>query len=491
MSEIRNRKVLHVASEMAPLAKEGGLGDVIGSLPKAMKRKGIDARVILPAFPGVMENVKKHGYASSALPERIYVALNWRVYSAGVTEVDVDGVPVYLLDQPELFSDPRIYPMSLNLETVMPFAFLSYAALELSGCTGWKPDIIHVHDWSSAILPIALRWHKHYKAARADYDVVLTIHNLAYQGIIDPSVLAAWGLTNEAFSLDSMEFYGQVNILKGGIVASDAVTTVSPHYSWDIQTQDGGFGLHGLFGTLRSKLTGILNGIDYDVWHPDIDVMIPAKYRPDDISGKLKCRKKLFEICEWVDDGRPVALFVGRLVQQKGVDILLTALERMLGDNCRAIVIGSGLPQYEEWAGELKRAYPDRFWCFVGFGDDIAHVAYAGADILLMPSLFEPCGLSQMIAMAYGTIPVVRNTGGLADSVIDFDGSPDGTGFIFSDYSAEELAQAAYRAIDAFDDKSRWSVVIRNAMRANFSWATSTEAYISLYDNLRSGNLLT
>ncbi|MDR3321226.1 MAG: glycogen/starch synthase, partial [Synergistaceae bacterium] len=272
MSEIRNRKVLHVASEMAPLAKEGGLGDVIGSLPKAMKREGVDARVLLPAFPGVMENVKKYGHVSSILSERVNVALNWRVYSAGVIEVDVDGVPVYLLDQPELFSDPRIYPMSLNIETVMPFAFLSYAALELSGCTRWKPDIIHVHDWSSAILPIALRWHRHYRALRSDYDVVLTIHNLAYQGIIDPSVLAAWGLTNEAFSLDSMEFYGQANILKGGIVASDAVTTVSPHYSWDIQTQDGGFGLHGLFGTLRGKLAGILNGIDYDVWHPDIDV---------------------------------------------------------------------------------------------------------------------------------------------------------------------------------------------------------------------------
>jgi starch synthase len=476
---------------MAPLAKEGGLGDVVGSLPKAMVRKGVDARVILPSFPGVMETVEKRGYPHSCLTEKVNVALDWRVFSSNVIQVDVDGVIVYVLDQPDLFSNPRIYPMSLNLESVMPFAFLSYAALELPGCTGWKPDIIHVHDWSSAVLPIALRWHRHYKAMRSDYDVVLTIHNLAYQGIIDPSVLAAWGLTNEAFSLDSMEFYGQANILKGSIVASDAVTTVSPHYSWDIQTQDGGFGLHGLFGTLRSKLTGILNGIDYDVWRPGIDVNIPAKYGPDDLSGKVKCREKLFETCGWADDGRPVTLFVGRLVQQKGVDILFTALEKMLGDSCRAIVIGSGLPQYEEWARELKRAYSDRFWCFIGFGDDIAHIAYAGSDILLMPSLFEPCGLSQMIAMAYGTIPVVRNTGGLADSVIDFDGSPDGTGFIFSDYSAEELAQATYRAIEAFGDKPRWNAVVDNAMRSNFSWATSTEAYISLYDNLRSGNLLT
>jgi starch synthase len=373
----------------------------------------------------------------------------------------------------------------------MPFAFLSFAGLELPACIGWKPDIVHVHDWFTSILPIALKWHRHYRTMMSDYDVVLTIHNLAYQGVIDQSILASWGLTGEAFSLDSMEFYGQANILKGGIVACDAVTTVSPHYSWDIQTPDGGFGLHGLFNSLRGKLTGILNGIDYDIWHPDVDDELPAKYSVLDLSGKALCRKKLLELCGWTDDGRPIVLFVGRLVQQKGVDILFTALERALGESCRIVVIGSGMPQYEEWARELHRSHPDRFWCFIGFGEDVAHIAYAGADILLMPSLFEPCGLSQMIAMAYGTIPVVRNTGGLADSVIDFDGSPDGTGFIFSDYSADELAQATYRAIDAFGDGSRWNVVVKNAMRADFSWATSTDVYINLYDSLRGGNLAT
>jgi starch synthase len=491
MSEINSPlKVLHVGPEMAPLAKQGGLGDVLGALPKAMRNKGVDARVLLPAFPGVLENAKKRGYSCCRLPERINAALDWRVYSAPVIQADVEGLPVYLLEQPELYANPNIYPMSLNLDTVKPFAFLSYAALELPECTGWKPNIIHVHDWAAAIVPIALRWHRHYRTLRSDYDVVLTVHNLAYQGIIDPSVLASWGLTNDAFSLESMEFYGQANILKGGIIASDAITTVSPRYSWDIQTPDGGVGLQGLFGLLRGKLTGILNGIDYDVWRPDIDMELPAKYSADDLSGKAECRKKLLELCGWAEDGRPMALFVGRLVQQKGVDILLTALERILGDCCRAVMIGAGLPQYEEWCKELSLSHPDRFWCFTGFGEDIAHLAYAGADILLMPSLFEPCGLSQMIAMAYGTIPVARSTGGLADSVIDFDGSPDGTGFLFSDYSAEELAQATYRAIDAFRDKARWDVVVKNAMTSDFSWGASTEAYISLYNNLISGNML-
>ncbi|MDR1020362.1 MAG: glycogen synthase [Synergistaceae bacterium] len=485
------RKVLHITTEMAPFAKEGGLGDVMGSLPKAMRAVGVDARVLMPAFPGVLESAAKHGYPVTRLPDKVYVAIDWRVYSASVLQADVGGLVVYLLEQPELYSNPRIYPMALNLETVMPFAFLSMAGLELPGATGWKPDIMHVHDWFTSILPIALRWHRHYSAMRPDYDVVLTVHNLSYQGVIEQSVLSAWGLTSEAFSMDTMEFYGQANILKGGIITADAITTVSPRYSWDIQTPDGGFGLHGLFSSLRGKLTGILNGIDYDIWRPDIDDELPAKYGADDMSGKALCRERLLERCGWADDGRPIALFVGRLVQQKGVDILFTALERMLGESCRAVVIGSGLSQYEDWARELAALYPENFWCFIGFGEDIAHLAYAGADILLMPSLFEPCGLSQMIAMAYGTIPVVRNTGGLSDSVIDFDGSPDGTGFIFSDYTAEELAQAAYRAIDAFDDKDRWAVVTRNAMTSDFSWAASTAAYIKLYDNLISGNLLT
>jgi starch synthase len=487
----KERKVLHITPEMAPFAKRGGLGDVLGSLPKAMLAEGVDARVLMPAFPGVLESVKRRGHAVSRLPDKVYAALDWRVYSAAVLQVDVDGLVVYMLEQPGLFNNPNIYPMSLDVETVMPFAFLSMAGLELPGITGWKPDIIHVHDWFTSILPIALRWHRHYRAMRSDYDVVLTVHNLAYQGVVDQSVLTAWGLTSEAFSMDSMEFYGQANILKGGIIASDAVTTVSPHYSWDIQTPDGGFGLHGLFGSSRGKLAGILNGIDYDVWHPDIDAELPAKYCADDMSGKALCKERLLEQCGWTNDERPIVLFVGRLVQQKGVDILFTAIEKILRDSCRAVVIGSGLPQYEDWARELATLHPENFWCFIGFGEDIAHLAYAGADILLMPSLFEPCGLSQMIAMAYGTIPVVRNTGGLSDSVIDFDSSPDGTGFIFSDYTAEELAQAAYRAMDTFGDKDRWSLVTRNAMTSNFSWAASTAAYINLYDNLRSGNLLT
>ncbi|MDR1885266.1 MAG: glycogen synthase, partial [Synergistaceae bacterium] len=470
-------KALHVTVEMAPLAKQGGLGDVLGALPKALRKNGVDARVLLPLFPGVMESAQRRG-GCRLLPDRVNIAIDWRVYSGSIYEVDLDGLTVYLLDQPELFTNPRIYPTVLTQSSLLPFVFLSLAALELPGSTGWQPDIIHVHDWSTAIVPIALRWHRHYRALRPNYDVVLTIHNLAHQGIVDSSFLNSWGLTRDSFSLDGLEFYGQANIIKGGVLSSDVITTVSPHYSWDIQTIDGGFGLHGVFSSLRGKLHGILNGIDYDIWNPKTDPLIPANYSPGDISGKAACRRKLLEVCGWEDDGRPIIAFVGRLVQQKGVDILFTALEWMLAESCRAVVIGSGQQQYEDWARQFRERYPEHFWCLTDFDEDLSHLVYAGSDILAMPSLFEPCGLSQMIAMAYGTVPVVRGTGGLADTVIDFDSSDDGTGYIFSDYSTDEFHRAASRATGAYQDKSRWNAVIKNGMNADFSWDAATTAYI-------------
>jgi starch synthase len=481
-------KVLHVTVEMAPLIKQGGLGDVLSALPKSLRRSSVDARVLLPLYPGVMDRLKEHGYALKDPGTTVHIALDWRVYSARLYEAEVDEVPVYLLEQPELFTNAGVYPHSLSQASLMPFAFLSMAALEIPSCVGWKPEIFHVHDWATSILPLALRWHKHYRTMRSEYDVVFTIHNLAHQGIVDPTILSSWGMTRDALSIDGVEFYGQANLLKGGAVSSDAVTTVSPHYSWDIQTPEGGCGLHGVFGNMKSKLSGILNGLDYDFWSPEKDSLIPANYSASDLAGKAVCRRKLVEMCNWDDDGKPIVAFVGRLVQQKGIDILFTMLDWLMVDNCRAVVIGSGMPQYEDWAQQFSRTYPDYFWCFTGFNEEMAHLAYAGSDITVMPSLFEPCGLSQLIGMSYGSAPVVRCTGGLADTVIDFDGSPDGTGFVFSDYSTDELLKAMYRAINAYHDKPRWEALIKNAMRADFSWKSSTTSYIELYRGLRNGD---
>jgi len=494
VAEDRSLRVLHVTSEMTPFVKAGGLGDVLGALPKALRRDGVDARALIPAIPGVMERAEAEGFTLKKLPGTLNVALDWRVYSANVWRAEAsDGVkmPIYLLGQDELYTNPSIYPDILSHESVLPFVFLSLAALELPAFLGWKPQILHVHDWPTAILPVALKHHHYYKSMAQGYDVILTVHNPAHQGIIDPGILAGWGLEDEAFSLDGLEFYGQANLLKGGLLAADAITTVSPHYSWDIQTQDGGFGLHGVFSSSRHKLTGILNGIDYDVWNPRKDRYLPSGFDAKDLSGKALCRAKLLDIAGMPDDGKPLMTFVGRLVPQKGIDILLPALDWSLVDNCRMVLVGSGLQQYEEMVHEFRRSYPEHFWCFTEFSEELAHLAYAGSDVLVMPSLFEPCGLSQMISMAYGTIPIVRGTGGLADSVIDFDASGDGTGFIFSDYNSDELCQAMYRAFDVFSDHSRWSQVVQNAMRADFSWTTSAKAYIDLYQNLRNGDSLT
>ncbi len=480
-------RVLHIAPECSPLAKKGGLGDVAGTLPKALKKRGIDARVLLPAWPGVKEKAEEAGTLKKEPVGEISVALNWRAYTASVLEAEVNGVRIYLLDQPELFTNPCIYPEKLDPLTVLPFIFLSLAAFELPRITGWKPQFLHAHDWTTSIVPAALKWHKYYSSFNGDYDTVFTIHNLAFQGIIDHSVLEGWGFSSKAFSnldMDSMEYFGQVNMMKGAITTTEAFTTVSPSYSWDIQTANGGLGLDGVILTHRNKLRGIINGIDYDVWDPEKDPLLPANFSIGNMSGKAKCRKALLKECGWKEDRRPILTFVGRLTEQKGIDIMLDALRPILGVKARCVIVGSGNDYYTRKITEFGNEHPDSVHTILEFSEAKAHLTYAGGDILLMPSLFEPCGLSQLISFAYGTVPVARATGGLADTVIDADGSADGTGFLFKDFSHEELEKAIERALAAKKDAHRWDAIVRNGMRSDFSWDNSAKAYAELYRDI-------
>lgn len=480
-------KVLHIAPECSPLAKKGGLGDVIGTLPKALKKQDIDARVLLPAWPGVIEKAAKIGKLNKEPLGKISVALNWRAYTASVLEADIGGLHVYLLDQPELFSDPNIYPERLDQETILPFVFLSFASFELPKLNGWKPQFLHSHDWTTAPVSAALRWHRYYSSFNEDYDTVFTIHNLAFQGIINHSVLDGWGFCPDAYSnldSDSMEFFGQLNVMKGAITTSEAFTTVSPSYSWDIQTPNGGLGLDGVIVANRDKLRGIINGIDYDVWNPETDCFIPSNYSLKNMSGKEECRKALLKECGWKDDGRPLLIFVGRLTEQKGVDMMTQALKSLLTKKVRCVIVGSGNDMYTRKITEFEKENPDSVHATLEFNEDMAHLTYAGGDILLMPSLFEPCGLSQLIAFAYGTIPVARATGGLADTVIDADGSTDGTGFLFTDYTPSELRKAIERALEAKKDNEKWNSIVKNAMSADFSWDNSAKAYAELYRDI-------
>ena len=477
-------RALHVAPEMAPLVKLGGLGDVVGSLPGALRREGADCRVLLPAYPGVLDRVRDLGLPCRRVPRNLHVALNWRVYSGRLWRTEVDEVPVYLLEQPELFADPLVYPTVMTCETVLPFLFLGAATLELGAATGWKPQILHLHDWPAATAASLLRWHRHYHRVAEDYDTVLTIHNLAHQGIVAHTGLEGWGFPKTTFSIEALEFYGHVNLLKGGVLAADAITTVSPRYSWDVQTQDGGMGLEGVLYASRAKLRGILNGIDYRLWDPSRDPLLPASFSADHPEGKEACRAELLRTCGWEATDDPLLVFIGRLVEQKGIDLILAVLDRLLAEGNRVVLIGSGHSLFRDRVVAAAHRHPKRMWAFTDFDERVAHLAYAGGDLLLMPSLFEPCGLSQLISMAYGTIPVARATGGLADTVIDADGSPDGTGFLFLDYDPEELLRAVRRATGALRDPVRWRQIRDRAMRADFSWTQSAQAYGDLYRDL-------
>lgn len=474
-------RVLHVAPEMAPLAKMGGLGDVARALPKALRSLGIDCRVLLPAYPCVLGNLEKERLAFTRLRASVHVALRWRVYSARVLRTVLDGVPIYLLDQPELFNNPSIYPMDLTEETALPFAFLSLAALELSKATRWHPQIYHVHDWPAALLPASLRWHRHYRDMGPGVDTVLTIHNMAHHGILPKEALEGLGLDPECFGVDGMEYYGQVNLLKGGLFASDAITTVSPRYSWEIQTKDGGMGLEGVLASQKRKIRGILNGIDIDVWDPGSDKALPAHYDATSLKGKENCREALLQRLGWADDNSPLLLWVGRLVEQKGVDLLLASVERLVGLGCRILVIGSGHAMYEESLRKETERFAGRVWTYIGYSEEMARLSYAGSDILLMPSLFEPCGLSQLIALRYGTIPVARAVGGLADTIIDADGAERGYGFLFSEYKADEMVRAVERALAAFSNRKRWKELVLRGMSMDFSWNHSAAVYANLY----------
>lgn len=476
-------KALHVSPECAPLSKKGGLGDVAGSLPKALRGAGVDARVLTPAWPGVLDKARELG----ALPQRpvgaVSAAINWRAVTAKVWRANISGLPVYILENDELFSNGDIYPDTLNAETAEPMIFLSYAAMELEHAAKWKPYIIHSHDWPTAAIPAALRWHRHYSSRAADYDTVHTIHNIAHQGLFSYDCLNGWGFRPDSY-WGTFEFYGQVNLMKGAINNAEAVTAVSPSYSWDIQTRDGGFGLDGVMAANKQKLSGILNGIDYDVWNPRADKLIPAHYSADRLDGKKSCRRALMEKFGWEDDGRPLVIFVGRLTEQKGVDIMLDALAQFMPDGIYALIIGSGSDMFNRRLEDFRAAHAECVRTVTGFSEETAHLAYAGGDILVMPSLFEPCGLSQLIAFAYGTIPVARATGGLADTVIDADGSPDGTGFLFTDYRIDELAKALGRALAAKADAERWRRIMRSAMKRDFSWNASAAEYAGLYKKI-------
>ncbi len=476
-------RILFVASEVTPFSKTGGLGDVAGALPAALAARGHELAVVTP----------RHGALAPGAPalERLGLTVHARGESAALLGGRLGEARVYLVDHERFFGSRaslyhergRDYP-----DNAQRFAFLCRAALELPGATGFEPDIVHLHDWQAALGAWMLRHeHAHHPwASRAR--VVYTIHNLAYQGIFPKDVTPSLGLPWDVFRYEAMEFYDQLNFMKAGIVFADAVTTVSPSYAREILTPEHGCGLDAVLRPRAPHLSGILNGIDDVAWDPARDPEIPASYSRSDPSGKERCKAALqAELGLPARRDVPVVGMVGRLAEQKGVDLVLAALPEILRAEVQLVVLGSGRPEYEEPLRRAAREHPERIAARLGFDEGLAHRIEAGADLFLMPSRFEPCGLSQLYSLRYGTAPIVRAVGGLEDSVEDFDGFRSGTGFKFREYHPAAMMTALRRALDVFRDARAWRGIVSRAMAEDHSWRRSAERYERLFESLRSG----
>jgi starch synthase len=477
-------KVAFLASEVIPYAKTGGLADVAGALPKFLAGLGAEVRVFLPFYREVRKkNLPLQPALEVARLEMGGKPLAYRVYTLAA-----DGVDIYFIDRPDYFDRDGLYgtPAGDYPDNGERFAFFARAALETMRALGFSPDIVHGHDWQSALAFAYLRTTYAGDAFFARTRTLFTIHNLAYQGLFDEDLLDRIGLPRSLFNMNDLEFFGKVNALKAGILYATAVTTVSPSYSREIQTPAFGCGLDGLLRSRSAALTGILNGVDYKDWDPATDRLIPRNYAPADLSGKTACREALVSLFGLrVPPELPVAGMVTRLAGQKGLDIVCEALDDLLGLGLRLAILGTGDQKIQDFLTAAQKKSPDRIGLKIAFDERIAHAIYAGSDIFLIPSRYEPCGLTQMYAMKYGTVPVVRATGGLDDTVTEFDPQAGtGNGFKFVEPEPAPLMDAAGRALAAFRRPADWRRLVANGMAADFSWKRSAAAYLDLYRKL-------
>jgi len=477
-------KVAFLASEVIPYAKTGGLADVAGALPKFLVRLGAEVRVFMPLY----REVRKKNLPLEPVLEYASLRMGGRTLAYAVFAYRAEGVTTLFIDRPEFFDRDHLYGTAAgdDPDNAERFAFFSLASLEVMRSIGFRPDIIHGHDWQAAPAFAYLKFvyadDPFFRGTRS----LFTIHNLAYQGLFEKDVLAAIGLPDSLFTMNELEFYGKVNALKAGILYSTAVTTVSPRYSREIQTPEFGCGLDGLLRSRAGVLHGILNGVDYGDWDPATDRLIPHRFSPADLRGKKDTREDLArEFGLTAPPDLPIAGMVTRLAGQKGLDIVCDALDDLLGLGLTLVILGTGDQKIQDFLLAARKKHPARLGLKIAFDERIAHTIYAGSDIFLIPSRYEPCGLTQMYAMKYGTVPVVRATGGLDDSVEEFDpAAGTGNGFKFAEAAPGPLLEATARAIRAFGRPRDWSALVRNAMAADFSWERSAATYLALYEML-------
>ncbi len=477
-------KILHVTAELAPFATTGGLGDVSNALPRALKELGHDVRVAMPCYGFIPPEHRgqQHNVCVADIGyNRVFGALR-------IAQVPDTDIPLYLVEHDDYFDRPHLYGEHAtdypdNLER---FCFFSLALLHGLPQTDWTPDVIHCHDWHTAVIPTYLRAEGREHPVWSDVPCLFTIHNLAYQGSFKLEQFPLTGLTQNSETLASLEHQGKLNLMKGAILCADKVNTVSPRYAREIQTPDYGHGLDRYLLRRKNDLTGILNGVDYSVWHPTRDKYIPANYSADDLSGKAVCKAKLQERLGLpVGSKTPVFAMVTRFERQKGLDLVELGLDSMLAHDLQFIILGTGDPYYEEVFPQKSAQYPDKMQAIVEFDAVLSHWIQAGADFFLMPSHFEPSGLSQLYSLVYGTTPVVRKTGGLADSVNDVTPatlkSGKATGVVFEQATTAALLKAIHRALKLYEDPAALRQVRRTGMAHDFSWDLSARSYVQLY----------
>lgn len=475
-------KILFVSSEVTPLAKTGGLADVSAALPQSLIEMGHDVKVVMPLYRSVAQG----DYRLEQSDVTFEVPIKGQQSKGNVFSTELgDRLPVYFVENSAFFDREGLYgtPRGDHPDNAERFIFFSRAALELSRGIGFQPDIVHCNDWQTGLIPVYLKTlykdDPHFAQART----VFTVHNLAYQGVFPKETMGMSGLPESLFSIDGLEFYGRMNFMKGGILFSDVVTTVSRKYSQEIQTQEFGHGLEGVLRNRQTELFGILNGVDYKEWSPESDPHIAAPFGVQNLAGKKECKKDVLQLYELAERKRtPLIGMISRLAGQKGFDILLEALDDLFRLDVQFVLLGTGDEVYEKEFEKMASKHKTKMSVKIAFDNALAHKIEAGADMFMMPSRYEPCGLNQMYSLKYGTIPIVRATGGLDDTIMDFDvNSLKGNGFKFEDYSAAALVETVRRALKVYQDETLWLQLVKNAMGEDFSWGQSAEKYTQLY----------
>jgi starch synthase len=476
-------RILFVASEALPYAKTGGLADVIEALPRALVNLGHEVAVFLPKYHSVEASSPE--MTSMTIPQGVRLRFP-AILNGGVHR----GVRYFFLNDPFYFDRDGIYGNKNHEypDNAERFTEFSRAAVEL-GKQIWMPDLMHCHDWQTALVPVLLRTSYGDDPAMRDMPVVFTIHNMGYHGIFPRDVLDRAGIPAGVFHPGGIEFFGNVNFLKGGLVYSDFLTTVSRKYAEEIQTSEFGFGLEGVVRMRADRLTGILNGVDYSIWSPERDTMIPEKYSAKNLAGKRTCKQALLDEFKLLKDvpQRPVLGIVSRFADQKGFDLIARIARDIVQEDVLLAVLGTGERKYEELFRALAADFHGRVGVVIGYDNRLAHLVEAGSDIFLMPSRYEPCGLNQIYSLRYGTVPVVRATGGLDDTIESFDlEHGTGTGFKFWEYSGDALLHAIRQALHHYSDEGVWRRIQLNGMAKDFSWNTSAAEYAKLYEAARA-----